>query len=137
MLLDMKRYYEIAKRYRPKGVKIRFKKEYCSPAPAYARLLEDGTKEIYTPRPDTRDGLFYYLHECAHVILRHLYINIPTWKQEYEAEQWAIATMRREGVPVSRTMLKEAKRYVKNCIKEDKSKPKVPYKIRKWCGLAS
>ncbi len=130
------RYYEIAKRYRPKGVKIRFKRVFNAPAEAYAMLKQDGTKEIYTPRPDCRDGLFYYLHECAHVILRHLYMeDLPIWKQEYEAEMWAIATMRREGIPVSRKMLKEAKKYVKACIKEAGKDAKVPYKVRKWAGV--
>jgi hypothetical protein len=130
-----KRYYKIAKRYRPKGVKIRFKRQFNAPSEAYAMLKQDGTKEIYTPRPDTRDGLFYFLHECAHVILRHLYLDLPIWQQEYEAEQWAIATMRREHVPVSRKMLLEAKKYVRDCIKEAGKDVKVPYRVRRWAKV--
>lgn len=98
-------------------------------------LKQDGSKEILTPRPDTRDGLFYYLHEVAHVVLRHLYLDLPIWQQEYEAEQWAIATMRREHIPVSRKMLKEAKKYVRACIKEAGKDTKVPAKVKRWAGV--
>jgi hypothetical protein len=129
-----KRHYEIAKRYRPIGVKVRFKRG-TSLKPAHAKVFKDGTKEILTPRPDTREGLYYFLHECSHLILRHFHIPMPVWQMEYEAEQWTIATMRREGIPVPHSMLREAKKYVRQCIKEDKKKTKkVPYKVRRWCN---
>jgi hypothetical protein len=133
--MNKKRFYEIAKRYRPRGVKIRFKRTFNSPDEAYVMLKSDGSKFMHTPRPDTRDGLYYYLHECAHVVLRHLYDVVPTWQQEYEAEMWAIATMRREHVPVSRKMLKEAKKYVRDCIKEAGKDAKIPYRVKRWAGV--
>jgi uncharacterized linocin/CFP29 family protein len=40
-------------------------------------------------------------------------------RREYEAEQWAISTMRREGVPVPRSMIIDAKKYVSDCLKEE------------------
>ena len=126
----------IAKRYRPIGVKVRFKTKSKRLAPAHAKLFKDGTKEIYSPPPDTRDGLFYFLHECAHLILRHWHVKIPVWRQEYEAEQWAMATMRREGIPVSKAMTKDAKAYVRKLVTAhiNKGKKAPPKKILRWCG---
>lgn len=129
----------IAKRYRPIGVKVRFKRETSSLGPAHARLHANGTKEILSPNPATRDGLFFFLHECAHFVLRHWHVDIPVWRQEYEAEHWAIATLRREGVPVSKEMIREAKRYVRGLVVAHlkKGRPRPPLKVLRWCGYLS
>ena len=129
-------YVAIAKRYRPVGVKVRFKRPGTNLAPAHAKIYRDGRKEIYSPPPTTRDGLFYFLHECAHLILRHWHVKIPVWRQEYEAEQWAIATFRREGIPVSKAMTKDAKGYVKKLITAHvrRGRKMPPSKILRWCG---
>jgi hypothetical protein len=134
--MSKKKYHQIAKRYRPVGVKVRFKRP-PNLAPAHAKVFRDGTKEILTPRPDNREGLYYFLHECAHLILRHFHIPMPIWQMEYEAEMWTIATMRREGIPVPHTMLYAAKKYVKDCIREGKAKGEAPppYKVRRWAGV--
>ena len=127
----------IAKRYRPIGVRVRFKRNSKNLGPAHARLHADGSKEIYSPSPATRDGLFFFLHECAHFILRHWHVKIPVWRQEYEAEMWAISTLRREGIPVSKEMIKDAKKYVRGIIVAHlkKGRPRPPLRVLRWCGI--
>lgn len=125
----------IAKRYRPNGVSIKFRRdEYLTPA--HAQQFADGSKVMYVPRPTTTAALYVYLHECAHHHLGHCKPDYrePLWLQEYEAEQWAIATMRREGVPVPRAMIWEAKKYVKECADIDAKKGRrpPPAKVVRW-----
>lgn len=126
----------VAKRYKPIGVRVRFKKGKKL-GPAHAIILEDGVKEMLAPKPVTREALFYFLHECSHFILRHWHVKIPLWQQEYEAEQWAIATMRREGIPVSSQSLMEAKSYVRGIVVEHmkKGRPRPPRRVLGWVGL--
>jgi hypothetical protein len=128
-------YIRIAKRYKPRGVKVRFRKDdYLSPA--HAIEFPDGSKEMYVPKPVTRDALYMYLHECAHHHLGHIKATYkePLWKMEYEAEKWTMATMRREGHSVSRAMVMLAKRYVEECAKIDKKKgrPGPNSRITRW-----
>ena len=75
-------------------------------APAHAVLLD---KYVLLPRPDTIFGLYVNLHERAHFLLRHFNLcdaqtkrhadmytgngQLTNAEQEYQAEQWAIATM--------------------------------------------
>ena len=134
---DAKRNIEIASRYRPVGVRVKFKRVGSRLGPAHSKIHKDGTKEIHSPVPTDRDGLFFFLHECAHLILRHWHVKLPVWRQEYEAEQWAIATFRREGIPVSKEMIKEAKRYVKATIIAHlkKGRPRPPLKVLRWCDI--
>lgn len=91
---------------------------------------------MYVPRPTTREALYVYLHECAHHHLGHTKpdYRAPLWKQEYEAEQWATSAMRREGLSVPRSMIREAKLYVGECAEIDKKKGREgpPARIRKW-----
>jgi len=51
----------------------------------------------------------------AHVVLRHFH-DRPVHVQEYEAEQWAFAIMRAEGVPIPRASSRRAKAYVAQTI---------------------
>lgn len=126
----------VAKRYKPIGVRVRFKRGKKL-GPAHAIILPDGVKEILSPRPVTREGLFYFLHECAHIVLRHWHVKIPLWQQEYEAEMWAIATFRREGIPVSSQSLRDAKEYVRGIVVAhiEKGRPRPPVRVLKWCGI--
>lgn len=86
------------------------------------------TKTLYVPFPDTREAVHTYLHECAHVVLRHEYRNHPVALDEYEAETWALDTLRREGVPISREMMKSARDYVRTAPDLQEA----PAHVRKW-----
>lgn len=111
---------KIAKKWRPRGVTVRFRKDDYL-IPAHATVLTDGSKEMYVPFPKSREALFIFLHECAHHHLGHLKPGYrePMWQMEYEAEHWAMATMRTEGLHVPRSMIAEAKRYVAECAQHD------------------
>lgn len=151
---------EIAMRYAPVGIKIRWKRRIRqSPGgrknhlyPAHAHVAK---KEMLAPRPVTREKLYVFLHECGHFQLRHfpkswtrnkmlrtLYTRedaLPRHVEEFEAEQFAIQTMRREGVAVPQAMIRGAKAYVKDCIRLDKrkarrskAKMKIEPRVEEW-----
>ena len=152
---------EIATRYAPVGVRIRWKRHTAARGkkkvhlyPAYAHLFK---QEMLAPKPVTREKLYVFLHECGHFNLKHfprdwavtplhrkLYTRktaLPMHVEEFEAEQYAIQTMRREGIPVPRAMLADAKAYVRDCIRHDirkakrkKAKMKIEPRVEEWAN---
>jgi hypothetical protein len=51
-------------------------------------------------------------------VLEHFH-DRPVHVQEYEAEQWAFAVMRAEGVPIPRASTQRAKAYVAQTIRQE------------------
>jgi hypothetical protein len=90
-------------------------------------------RHIEAPKPTTRRRLYVWAHECAHVALRHIE-NKPCHREEYEAEQWAAAALRRHGVPVPRKELTRAKKYVAMKIRraELRGAKRIDAEARKW-----
>lgn len=140
------RFAEIARRYTPAFIKVRFKRRKNGKLvlkPAHACLQRE---EMLVPRPVTLEALVYYLHECAHFHLRHfdldegrtpalrqLYAGSATEtvaQQEFEAEHWTIATLRREGIAVPAHVLEDMRNYVRQCIAE--SEGRIPRRVRKF-----
>lgn len=140
------RFREIARKYTPAFIRVRFKRSRNGKvilAPAHACIER---AEMLVPKPDTIEGLVYYLHESAHFwlrhfhpdetdnkVLRHLYTggHVETVaQQEYEAEVWTIATLRREGIPVPSHMLDDMKRYVRDCLKVNDGVP--PKRVKRF-----
>lgn len=72
--------------------------------------------EIVAPEGRTRKQLYILAHECAHVILGHIYGKKPRHLEEVEAEEWAHAALRRHGVPVPRSMTLRSKWHIQNKI---------------------
>lgn len=68
--------------------------------------------KISAPEGRTRKQLYILAHECAHIALKHFDRSKPRHVEEYEAEMWAHAALRRHGVPVPRAMTQRAHRYV-------------------------
>jgi hypothetical protein len=68
---------------------------------------------LAAPRPFTRKALAIFLHECAHFAL-HAAENEdrPPPVKEAEAYRWAFARMREAGIPVPKTMITRARRYI-------------------------
>jgi hypothetical protein len=67
------------------------------------------------PEPLTRQDLYVYLHECAHLVCNHVSRDdnhIRTAYCEIEASELAIQWMRAEGVYVSKRLLKYVERNV-------------------------
>jgi hypothetical protein len=138
------RYWEIARRYTPAFIRVRYKRRRNGKvvlAPAHACLQRE---EMLVPKPDSLEALVYYLHEASHFHLRHFDVEeartpklaalyagsaVPTVaQQEYEAEQWTLATLRREGLSVPQAVIEEMRGYVRDCIEADSRKP--PRRVR-------
>ena len=52
-------------------------------------------------------------------------------QQEYEAEQWTISTMRREGLCVPDHILEDMRRYVASCVKSSRGHA-IPRRVRRF-----
>jgi hypothetical protein len=136
----------IAARYAPAFIRIRYKRKkngklVLKPAHACLQL-----EEMLVPKPETLEALAYFLHECAHFHLRHfdpeeartpkleaLYTGGATKtvaEQEYEAEAWTLATLRREGIAVPQHVIEDMRDYVRQCIAE--SEGKIPRRVRRF-----
>lgn len=140
------RYAEIARRYTPAFIRVRYKRRKRGRLilkPAHACLQRE---EMLVPKPVTIEALVYYLHECAHFHLRHFDVEeartaklaalyagaaaATVAQQEYEAEAWTIATLRREGIAVPAHVLDDMRAYVRQCISE--SEGRVPRRVKRF-----
>lgn len=88
----------------PDGCTVTYHRRLTGQAWCYANA-------ILAPEPVTRRALYVYLHECAHIRLKHNHL-LPIHVEEYQAEQWAHRTMRAAGIPVPRKETARARRYV-------------------------
>lgn len=139
-------FWRIARKYTPPYIKIKWKRKRGGVlvlAPAYACIENE---EMLVPKPETIEALAYYLHECSHFWLRHfspsearskkmrdLYTGGETGEtstQEYQAEQWTIATMRREGLSVPAHIMDDMSSYVASYLEIEEGKP--PRHIRRF-----
>lgn len=76
-------------------------------------------KRIVCPPLIDRFALGVFLHEVGHVVLGHLRSDdLPGWREEYEAEQWAMKAMRAEGFRVSDEFAGRARHNVRCCIEK-------------------
>jgi len=98
------RFYAIGMSYLPEGWTYEFRKSLSG-------CCWQDSKKIAAPKPVTRKALYIWLHECAHAHL-HGARRPKAHVREMEAEQWAHAKMREEGIPVPKAMTKRAKAYV-------------------------
>ena len=91
-------------------------------------------KEIATPRPVTRRALHIFLHECAHAVLHRPRSSKLRHREEYEAERWAFARMRENGIAVPRKALQRAKQYVAWKIRqaERRGAKRIDPETRRW-----
>ncbi len=144
----------VADNYPLPGIRLRYKRRVRRGGklvrkytPCHAVLYDE---YVLLPKADTITGLYFNLHERAHLILRHfnecdartkkladMYAGngqLTEAEQEYQAEQWAFATMQRHGVPVSKRLRDMARRYVLECMDCDarRGDGKPPHHIRRW-----
>lgn len=144
---DLDKFKAIADKYAPQGIKIRYKRGTAI-MPAHANLYEG---EMLVPRPKTREALYIFLHECGHFHLKHFNAcdtevaklriaytgngQLTRAHEEFEAEQWAMNTMRMEGLKVPQSMIKEARKYVRQCMKlKPKHDAETPGHIQQWAN---
>lgn len=103
------RFMAIAAKYVPEGYTVAYRKSLSGNCSA---------THINAPKPVTRKALYIFLHECAHAHLHWPQRNKTRHVEEMEAEKWAHAKMRENGVPVPRAMTKRAKAYVRRKIRQ-------------------
>ena len=139
-------FLKIARKYAPKGIRIRWRRDNKL-KPAHADLIK---RELLSPRLISVNALAFFIHECGHFHLKHftkkeakgdpfleyLYTGRTpktVAAMEYEAEQYTITVLRKEGYTVSQELLGEMKTYVADCIAEgDTLTNKSPDYVRKW-----
>lgn len=105
-----------AKAHEPRLTLIVYHKEMVGLVNAY--MMEPSHTRLYMmfcPRPVTREGLYVYLHECAHIKL-HYGKRRPRHVEELEAERWAQEKMREAGIAVPREMLWQSKNFIRDAI---------------------
>lgn len=126
------RYAHIIKRHRPKGWRVYHSKrrnelfDMCANKPAHLptnttiAVAYPETRIIRAPYVVCPGTLNVLLHEFGHVHMKHWTSGANVLHRiEFEAERWAMEIMRIEGIPVSREIRKEARRYIRTCINED------------------
>jgi hypothetical protein len=110
------RFIEIALSETPKDVRLTVPRRSLT---GRTGKLPQGGYRLDVPRPFTRQALYVFLHECAHIVLGHCDSSSKSrHRQEYEAERFAHEAMRRHGVPVPRRQSERAKRYVARKIEQ-------------------
>ena len=107
-------YHHIVKAHRPVGYKL-----IERPMTANYGLTTFQRTISCEPIVD-RAALFIFLHECGHVHLGHLRKNrgLPIWRQEYEADQYAIAAFQALKLPMPRERLQDCKTVMHDYILE-------------------
>ena len=116
---NVERLDKIVKRHKPPGVRVKwYRPQNTAPRALHGRAWYE-RRLIIAPRVTCPNTLYIYLHECGHFRAGHPAVELPMHVEEYEAERWAINVMRAEGLNVPRPMLREAKRYVRECIAHD------------------
>lgn len=132
----------IMKCFAPKGWKIiqREQKNGCA-CPIRRAITVPIVKDRYT--------LGYFLHECAHVYLKHVMIenrniqnppgsNFLWHKVEAEAEIWSLLALKACGFPASRAYVRQAKDYVKTYIETDRKwKRPIDPEVLAWANSRS
>lgn len=114
----------------PRGWKLKWKKGRTYPGEkfyvkghGYVRgIAHLDDRFIESIEPTTYYNLAVFLHECGHAQLGHVHdegtIDYGA-EIEYEAEQYAIKAMRAMGLTVSAKYLRDAKKYVRDCVEEE------------------
>lgn len=132
-------YSHIIRKYKPRGWKV----VWCAP-PKHKSWGMDGSyvvalaspvaKTIRCPVVTGPETLFYFLHECGHVLLRHfeLYPDPTDMVAEYEAERFALSIMRLEGVTVPRALVQGAKDNLRAGFQ--RFGQTMPRHVKRWIG---
>lgn len=149
------KFQHILDKYLPVGIRVMYKRGRT----VWEIWGELHRARVLLPRPVSKKALAFALHECAHFHLKHfkpygtrkykptpmllkLYsgnCDISRAQEEYEAEQWVIATMQREGISVPISVRKTMTTYVQRCIRDygerDAKKGfKVPNRVRRFAS---
>lgn len=93
--------------------------QFFNPGTGWVRGVTDyAHKVVECVEVCDRASLLVYLHELAHIVLRHDLDEVyhQDAQCEYEAEAWAMAALRASGLAVPRSYTQSARAYVQRCI---------------------
>lgn len=126
-------YEAIALRHTPPKVRVIIAREDTDIKEDYYALIHrNGRRTMRAPKPDTREGLHLYLHECGHFHL-DAWNGSPDHVIEFEAEMWARGIMKAEGVPLPRRTANEMRDYIRgHCEKDHAAFKSVRKDIARW-----
>lgn len=129
-MLPQDRINEIVRRHRPRGWLVRQSKHRYAVSSAEAHYEK---RTLYVPTVCDAGALFIFLHECGHVVSQHFHLELPTHREEYEAERYAMHVFRNEGIPLARAILNEARSRVRGIIDRDIRKGiKIQRHVARW-----
>lgn len=121
----------LIKQHRPVGWSIKNRRTTANDGMATLTMEITINKEL-----KGTERLFVVLHECGHVHMRHLKgdgkMAGPRWREEYEADQYAIGAMKKAGIPIPRERLKHHKEVVRTHIEQADGSETVPDAILKY-----
>ncbi len=127
----MDQYKDIIRRHRPIGYTIERRRMTANDGEARLEMVLCISKEY-----DGHEALFILLHECGHVHMKHLKgggkLGGPNWREEYEADQYAIKALRAEGIPVHRGRLQHQKSLVRDLIEQSDGSEHVDEEVLKY-----
>lgn len=113
--MPAEKYRAICKQHRPKCYRV-VERELKGEHDGFVNFPKR-TIVVY-PVTDNYD-LFVYLHECGHVHSGHGQgESTPAWRDEYEADQYAIKAMRAGGFAINRKQVTEFRRQVAEAIEK-------------------
>lgn len=157
MKRDNPKFLATFERYQPPFITVWVKKNPRALRPAWANLAHRGGRPgagvLLRPQLHSLFQLAYAVHECAHFWLKHfepedadcklkrvMYTgnhNLTRAQEEYEAEQWTIATLRREGYTITPRLMLKMKDYVSWCIQHDRKegRHKQPRHVRRFAKI--
>lgn len=125
----MNNFAGIVRRHKPRGWRI-VERE---PGKKFFAVAAVDLKTIFTVPVVDRHSLQIYLHEVGHIRYNHFKHGAASHIEEYEAERYAFAVMRHEGIAVPRKSLLRARSNVRNRIKEDQKRGiKIDPKVKRW-----
>lgn len=111
----MQKFKHVIDRHKPKGYTLKIR----------ALTANDGMTQFrrditIDSALEERAALFVFLHECGHVYYGHMSKTYQgdTVHAEYQADQYAIAAMKAEGVPIPRKQLENHKAVMRKYIEE-------------------
>jgi len=113
VLSQQERIDKVVSRYLPRGWRLVEEKPDDCDGEANGATRTIRCRPIKTPYT-----LYVFLHEVGHVRNGHCGVNAkkPSWREEFEAEIYAIGMMRASRFTVTRYMLRHAKANVRDHI---------------------
>jgi alkyl hydroperoxide reductase subunit AhpC len=91
---------------------------------------------IRAPEGRTVKQLFVIAHEVGHVVMKHYDSNKPRHVEEYEADKYALAALKRHGVKVPRKLAQHIRQCIASMVKRAGPKAAIDPAVKRFIGPA-